>query len=335
MTQISEPIEEPITVTEAEPYPSTVSPEDPNASNDPAASVATINEPGGGGEADDTVPPPDRPDAESVDDGMLPPGNPLPPTGTPTAPVEGASSAKRPRSRAQTKQHYQERLAHFREVHQSGDGAEGDARAHRITLLAGIAELVREPGFNTKHFCEDNFLPFTKATVSNPCLAVIKAVLPNTDKKLASKWGIGLVWAIDQCDRQADLAEYLRANSIEGCVKASRAATRATKPTRPPQVRLKITGVPTELTGRVAMIVEITGTAARYVGPAPTRTVSASPAVSAAPPSGGDGTDRATSSRPGADEVGQSSPCPAAPDARHGGIDAPGGQATEEVPAAA
>ena len=122
---------------------------------------------------------------------------------------DAEASVKPSTSPNATPPNYRERLDLLQACAERAAASIGDTRKHRNELLVGVAILVLETGFEIRAFCTANGIRRTAATDSNPFLAVIRAALPETDRKLASKWGIGLKQALLECGGADKLSDYL------------------------------------------------------------------------------------------------------------------------------
>jgi hypothetical protein len=197
--------------------------------------------------------------------------------------LEGPA-VKPPTAQEVKQQYYREQLAAFKASAQQAASTDGDARAIRIGLLVGTATLVREKRFDVEAFCSANGLPCTKATRANPDLAVIRAALPNSDRKLASKLGIALSWAVRASGGLAQLPGYLREHSVEECVTDARAAKRGRRPAR--RARLVIIGAPSALAGRVTVTIDVVHGVGSFISQVRSAPPGDTPAVPMAPRNG-------------------------------------------------
>jgi len=122
---------------------------------------------------------------------------------------------------------------------------EADNASMRDKLLGGVAVVVHSPGFSGKAFFAANGLKWTKSAQRRPGNAIIQALLPRLDPKLASKWSTGLEYAFTQVDDPAHVESWFNEHGVEAAVKAARAARGNTAAPRPR--KLVIVGAPAGL----------------------------------------------------------------------------------------
>jgi hypothetical protein len=264
-------------------------------------------------------------------------------TGLPATP--DSVLAPEPSAPRKTKQQFhQEGLGGLREIVEAFTKSDGDAAAKRIELYVAVATLVSARRFDIEEYCFAASMVCTKATRSNPHAAVFQGAMPNLDKKLTSKWGIGNAYALKEADGLPGLSKYLHEHSMEKCVRNARrakAAERAARPgptgTRQLLSRLVISGVPAGLDGRVTVTIAVSNGKARFISQAAAEMVADTPVVCVAPPSGGDmDAPSAETALGDADGSSPSSSRPSAPDIHHGENDATGDfPLAGEAPAAA
>ena len=143
----------------------------------------------------------------------------------------------------------------------------------------------------------------------NPGLAVIQAALPGIDRKLSSKWGLAITWAVECAGGLGGLPAYLAEHSVEECVRQARAAKprrpRApTEPAAPPAPRLEICGAPPlDASGLVTVTVRLADGLAHYVSHAPADAGRGAPAAPALPGDGGGAGGPRDATAPGAHEI--------------------------------
>jgi hypothetical protein len=149
-------------------------------------------------------------------------------------------------------------------------GRQGDDAIY--AFLERSHDFVRDDLFTEDKFvvfCRARKLSCTKATRKNLFLCAIRAIAPEIDAKIASKYAAALLWVDRIMPVGGSVSEVLRANrGVEGCAKLARREKRALagRPAVEPVRRLSVIGVPEGLDGTVAMIVAIEHGKARFVG---------------------------------------------------------------------
>jgi hypothetical protein len=272
-------------------------------------------------------------------------GENLPASATGLPATVDSASAPEPTAPRKTKQQFhQEGLGGLREIVEAVTKCDGDAAAKRIELYVAVATFVSARRFDIVEYCFAASMACTKATRSNPHAAVFQGAMPNLDRKLTSKWGIGNAYALKEAGGLPGLGNYLHEHRMEECVRGARrvkAAERAARlgPTGTRQLlsRLVISGVPAGLDGRVTVTIAVSDGKARFISQAPAEMVANTPVVCIAPPSGGDMDAPSAETALGeADGSSLSSSRPSVPDIRHGENDATGDSPlAQEAPAAA
>jgi len=150
-------------------------------------------------------------------------------------------------------------------------------------------------------FCRARNLSCTKATRKNLFLCAIRAIAPEIDAKIASKYAAALLWVDKIVPVGGSITEVLRASrGVEACAKLGRREKHALagRPAAEQVRRLSLIGVPEDLDGTVAMIVAIEHGKARFV-----RRADESPQVLACPGAGAEG-DEIIGPDPAVEETG-------------------------------